>query len=132
VPDTREAAIQAQIAELQQARDFFQGYGRLAALRHGHIHNSVENNWRTLCARKVAQIEAEIAALQARLPASTGPKDSETFAGGGKPDANSAYSRSRSVETGRGSATRHGIREVIIFSRPDRRYYVSARFMERV
>lgn len=132
VPDTREAAIQAQIAELQQARDFFQGYGRLAALRHGHIHNSVENNWRTLCARKVAQIEAEIAALQARLPASTGPKDSETFAGGGKPDTNSAYSRSRSVETGRGSATRHGIRELIIFSRPDRRYYVSARFMERV
>lgn len=132
VPDTREAAVQAQIAELQQARDFFQEYGRLAALRHGHIHNSVENNWRTLCARKVAQIEAEIAALQARLPASTGPKDSETFAGGGKPDANSAYSRSRSVETGRGSATRHGIREVIIFSRPDRRYYVSARFMERV
>lgn len=132
VPDTAEAAIQAQIAELQQARDFFQEYGRLAALRHGHIHNSVENNWRTLCARKVAQIEAEIAALQARLPASTGPKDSETFAGGGKPDANSAYSRSRSVETGRGSATRHGIREVIIFSRPDRRYYVSARFMERV
>lgn len=132
VPDTREAAIQAQIAELQQARDFFQEYGRLAALRHGHIHNSVENNWRTLCARKVAQIEAEIAALQARLPASTGPKDSETFAGGGKPDTNSAYSRSRSVETGRGSATRHGIREVIIFSRPDRRYYVSARFMERV
>ena len=132
VPDAREAAIQAQIAELQQARDFFQEYGTLAALRHGHIHNSVENNWRTLCARKVAQIEAEIAALQARLPASTGPKDSETFAGGGKPDANSAYSRSRSVETGRGSATRHGIREVIIFSRPDRRYYVSARFMERV
>ncbi len=132
VPDAREAAIQAQIAELQQARDFFQEYGRLAALRHGHIHNSVENNWRTLCARKVAQIEAEIAALQARLPASTGPKDSETFAGGGKPDANSAYSRSRSVATGRGSATRHGIREVIIFSRPDRRYYVSARFMERV
>lgn len=132
VPDAREAAIQAQIAELQQARDFFQEYGRLAALRHGHIHNSVENNWRTLCARKVAQIEAEIAALQARLPASTGPKDSETFAGGGKPDTNSAYSRSRSVETGRGSATRHGIREVIIFSRPDRRYYVSARFMERV
>lgn len=131
-PDTAEAAIQAQIAELQQARDFFQEYGRLAALRHGHIHNSVENNWRTLCARKVAQIEAEIAALQARLPASTGPKDSETFADGGKPDANSAYSRSRSVETGRGSATRHGIREVIIFSRPDRRYYVSARFMERV
>lgn len=132
VPDAREAAIQAQIAELQQARDFFQEYGTLAALRHGHIHNSVENNWRTLCARKVAQIEAEIAALQARLPASTGPKDSETFAGGGKPDTNSAYSRSRSVETGRGSATRHGIREVIIFSRPDRRYYVSARFMERV
>ncbi|QPI11328.1 LysM peptidoglycan-binding domain-containing protein [Stutzerimonas stutzeri] len=132
VPDAREAAIQAQIAELQQARDFFQEYGRLAALRHGHIHNSVENNWRTLCARKVAQIEAEIAALQARLPASTGPKDSETFAGGGKPDTNSAYLRSRSVETGRGSATRHGIREVIIFSRPDRRYYVSARFMERV
>jgi len=132
VPDAREAAIQAQIAELQQARDFFQEYGTLAALRHGHIHNSVENNWRTLCARKVAQIEAEIAALQARFPASTGPKDSETFAGGGKPDTNSAYSRSHSVETGRGSATRHGIREVIIFSRPDRRYYVSARFMERV
>lgn len=132
VPDTTEAAIQAQIAELQQARDFFQEYGTLAALRRGHIHNSVENNWRTLCARKVAQIEAEIAALQARLPVSTGPKDSETFAGGGKPDANSAYSRSRSLETGRGSATRHGIREVIIFSRPDRRYYVSARFMERV
>lgn len=132
VPDTAEAAIQAQIAELQQARDFFQEYGTLAALRHGHIHNSVENNWRTLCARKVAQVEAEIAALQARLPASTGPKNSETFAGGGKPDANSAHSRSRSVETGRGSATRHGIREVIIFSTPDRRYYVSARFTERV
>ncbi|WP_313133260.1 LysM peptidoglycan-binding domain-containing protein [Stutzerimonas nitrititolerans] len=132
VPDAQEIALQAQIAELQQARDFFQAYGTLAALRRGHVHTAVENNWRTLCARKVAQIEAEIAALQASLPASTGSKDAETFAGGGKPDPNSPYSRSRSVETGRGRATTHGIREVVIFSTPDRRYYVSERFWSRI
>ncbi|WP_312931450.1 LysM peptidoglycan-binding domain-containing protein [Stutzerimonas nitrititolerans] len=132
VPDTKEADLQAQIAELRDARDFFDRYGTLAALRRGHVHTAVENNWRTLCARKVAQIEAEIAALQASLPASTGSKDAETFAGGGKPDPNSPYSRSRSVETGRGRATTHGIREVVIFSTPDRRYYVSERFWSRI
>ena len=132
VPDTKEADLQAQIAELRDARDFFDRYGTLAALRRGHVHTAVENNWRTLCARKVAQIEAEIAALQASLPASTGSKDAETFAGGGKPDPNSPYSRSRSVETGRVRATTHGIREVVIFSTPDRRYYVSERFWSRI
>nr|MBF0682031.1 LysM peptidoglycan-binding domain-containing protein [Pseudomonas sp.] len=132
VPDTKEADLQAQIAELRDARDFFDRYGTLAALRRGHVHTAVENNWRTLCARKVAQIEAEIAALQASLPASTGSRDAETFAGGGKPDPNSPYSRSRSVETGRGSATTHGIHEVVIFSTPDRRYYVSKRFWARI
>ncbi|MFV0456679.1 MAG: LysM peptidoglycan-binding domain-containing protein [Pseudomonas sp.] len=132
VPDAQEMAQQAQIAELRQARDFFQTYGTLAAVRRGHVHTAVENNWRTLCARKVAQIEAEITALQASLPASTGSKDAETFAGGGKPDPNSPYSRSRSVEPGRGRATTHGIREVVIFSTPDRRYYVSERFWSRI
>ncbi|WP_301358981.1 LysM peptidoglycan-binding domain-containing protein [Stutzerimonas nitrititolerans] len=132
VPDTKEADLQAQIAELRDARDFFDRYGTLAALRRGHVHTAVENNWRTLCARKVAQIEAEIAALQASLPASTGSKDAETFAGGGKPDPNSPYSRSRSIETGRVRATTHGIREVVIFSTPDRRYYVSERFWSRI
>ena len=132
VPDTKEADLQAQIAELRDARDFFDRYGTLAALRRGHVHTAVENNWRTLCARKVAQIEAEIAALQASLPASTGSRDAETFAGGGKPDPNSPYSRSRSVETGRVRATTHGIHEVVIFSTPDRRYYVSKRFWARI
>ncbi|WP_213663569.1 LysM peptidoglycan-binding domain-containing protein [Stutzerimonas stutzeri] len=130
-PVTTEADIQGRIGELQQARDFFQTYDSFVAARSGHLHNVVEGNWRKLCEKKVAQLNAEIATLQGQLKA-PGPQNGETFAGGGKPDPNSPYTNKRTFEAGAGKQVSHHIQEVIILSRPDRRYYVRAQFKTRV
>ncbi len=123
--------IRGQLGELKEARDFFKEYGLLSAAGERHYSNLLEGNWHKLCAKKVAQIDAEIATLQAKLkPADV--QDGEIFAGGGKPDQNNRYASKRTFEASAGKKVSHHIREVIILSRPDRRYYVTARFLERV
>ncbi|VXC49018.1 LysM domain-containing protein [Pseudomonas sp. 9Ag] len=130
-PVVTEADIQGKIGELQQARDFFLTYDSFVAARSGQMHNVIEGNWRKLCEKKVAQLNAEIGTLQGQLKAQ-GPQSGETFAGGGKPDSNSTYTSKRTFEAGAGRQTSHYIQEVIILSRPDRRYYVRAQFWTRV
>jgi len=130
-PVETEGDIQGKIGELQQARDFFLNYDSFVAARSGQVHNVIEGNWRKLCEKKVAQLNAEIAALQGQLKAQ-GPQNGETFAGGGKPDANSPYTSKRTSKAGAGRQTSHYIQEVVILSRPDRRYYVRAQFWTRV
>lgn len=130
-PAKTESDIQGKIGELQQARDFFLNYDSFVAARSGQMHNVIEGNWRKLCEKKVAQLNAEIGALQGQLKAQ-GPQNAETFAGGGKPDSKSTYTSKRTFEAGAGKQVSHYIQEVIILSRPDRRYYVRAQFQKRV
>lgn len=130
-PVMTEADIQGRIGELQQARDFFLAYDSFVAARSGQVHNVIEGNWRKLCEKKVGQLNAEIATLQGQLKAQ-GPQNGETFAGGGKPDSKSPYTSKRTFEAGAGRQVSHYIQEVIILSRPDRRYYVRAQFRTRV
>ena len=130
-PAKTESDIQGKIGELQQARDFFLNYDSFVAARSGQVHNVIEGNWRKLCEKKVAQLNTEIGALQGQLKAQ-GPQNAETFAGGGKPDSKTAYTSKRTSEAGAGKQVSHYIQEVIILSRPGRRYYVRAQFQTRV
>ncbi|MGQ7960296.1 LysM peptidoglycan-binding domain-containing protein [Pseudomonas sp. SP16.1] len=128
VPTTEED-IQGQLRTLQDARIWYESYTPVFSPSHA-TGNLLENNWHTLRQKKLAELDAEIAALRGSLK--TEPGDSSTLASGARPDL--AHGRGRSTERERGTRRRSGVTvvEVVLFSQPDRRYYISTRYHEQV
>lgn len=128
VPTTEED-IQGQLRTLQDARNWYESYTPIFSPSHA-TGNLLESNWRLLRQKKLAELDAEIATLRGRLRSEQG--DSGTLASGTRPDL--AHGRGRSTERERGTRRRSGVTvvEVVLFSQPDRRYYISARYHEQV
>jgi hypothetical protein len=124
-----EQDIQGRIRSLQQARDWYQNY-EPSLLKEGPLGNVLENNWPGLKSAKVRELNAEIAALRARL--SSEPPASSTTGSGARPSADHGRSRTAEYERGRQTHTGHGVVEVALFSQPDRRYYIPVRYREQV
>ncbi|MFK4076165.1 LysM peptidoglycan-binding domain-containing protein [Ectopseudomonas khazarica] len=128
VPTTEED-IQGQLRTLQDARNWYESYTPMFSPSHA-TGNLFESNWRSLRQKKLAELDTEIATLRGRLK--SGPGDSGTLASGTRPDL--AHGRGRSTERERGTRRRSGVTvvEVVLFSQPDRRYYISTRYHEQV
>lgn len=128
VPTTEED-IQGQLRTLQDARIWYESYTPVFSPSHA-TGNLLESNWRTLRQKKLAELDAEIATLRGSLK--TEPGDSGTLASGTRPDL--AHGKGRSTERERGTRRRSGVTvvEVVLFSQPDRRYYISSRYHEQV
>ncbi|WP_276487832.1 LysM peptidoglycan-binding domain-containing protein [Ectopseudomonas mendocina] len=128
VPTTEED-IQGQLRTLQDARNWYESYTPVFSPSHA-TGNLLESNWRLLRQKKLAELDAEIATLRGRLRSE--PGDSGTLASGTRPDL--AHGRGRSTERERGTRRRSGVTvvEVVLFSQPDRRYYISTRYHEQV
>lgn len=128
VPTTEED-IQGQLRTLQDARNWYESYTPVFSPAHA-TGNLLESNWRLLRQKKLAELDAEIATLRGRLRPE--PGESGTLASGTRPDL--AHGRGHSTERERGTRRRSGITvvEVVLFSQPDRRYYISTRYHEQV
>ncbi|MEH6671934.1 LysM peptidoglycan-binding domain-containing protein [Halopseudomonas sp.] len=126
---TTEEDIQGQLATLRQAREWYAGYSPVLSADAGNV---LENNWETLRTQKLAELDAEIVQLRSRLASE--PGSSGTLANGVTPDQKYGRKGTRSVSSERGTQRRSGITvvEISLFSQPDRRYYVAARFHEQV
>ncbi|WP_136475566.1 LysM domain-containing protein [Pseudomonas sp. DG56-2] len=126
-PLTTDKDFQGQLATLQQARDWYQRYSPslVGATR-------LENNWQALQAKKVKQLDEEIAQLRGQLAAQiqAEPEDSSSNANGAVPDLK--YGRGRVVESERGKKTTTGVSvvEIILFSDPSRRHFISIPYRE--
>jgi hypothetical protein len=127
VPTTEED-IQGQLRTLQDARNWYESYTPVFSPAHA-TGNLLESNWRLLRQKKLAELDAEIATLRGRLRSE--PGESGTLASGTRPDL--AHGRGHSTERERGTRRRSGVTvvEVVLFSQPDRRYYISTRFREQ-
>jgi murein DD-endopeptidase MepM/ murein hydrolase activator NlpD len=121
--------IQGQLRTLQDARNWYASYTPWFNSSHA-TGNLMESNWRALRQKKLAELDAEIVTLRGRL--SSKPDDSSTLGSGTRPDL--AHGRGRSGERERGTRRRSGVTvvEVVLFSQPDRRYYISTRYHEQV
>ncbi|MBM5461591.1 LysM peptidoglycan-binding domain-containing protein [Pseudomonas sp. P66] len=126
-PLTTDKDLQGQLATLQQARDWYQRYSPslVGATR-------LENNWQALQAKKVKQLDEEIAQLRGQLAAQiqAEPEDSSSNANGAAPDRK--YGRGRVVESERGKKATTGVSvvEIILFSDPSRRHFISIPYRE--
>ncbi|MBM3103493.1 LysM peptidoglycan-binding domain-containing protein [Pseudomonas sp. V1] len=126
-PLTTDKDLQGQLATLQQARDWYQRYSPslVGATR-------LENNWQALQAKKVKQLDEEIAQLRGQLAAQiqAEPEDSSSNANGAVPDLK--YGRGRVVESERGKKSTTGVSvvEIILFSDPSRRHFISIPYRE--
>ena len=126
---TSEEDIQGQLTKLSQAREWYIAYSPVRALDAG---NMLESNWEPLRAEKIKQLDAEIVRLRGMLKSE--PEDSSSLANGAMPNVKYGRRGTTESQTERGSRQRSGITvvEVALFGQPDRRYYVPARFHERV
>lgn len=128
-PLVTEKDIQGRLRSLQQARDWYQEY-EPSLIRDGALGNMMENNWPGLSKAKVRELNAEIAALRARL--SSEPAASGTLGSGTRPSQDHGRSRAAEYEHGQQTRTGFGVVEVALFSQPDRRYYIPVRYREQV
>ncbi|MHC8407784.1 LysM peptidoglycan-binding domain-containing protein [Pseudomonas sp. TMB3-21] len=121
-PPTTDKDLQGAIFALQQARDWYQAYEP-----RSYGWTQFEDNWKLLKSKKITELDQEIGKLRAELAAQKKAEsdDSSTSASNAAPDLR--HGKGRSSETQRGSQTRSGITvvEVILFSDPTRRHYVS-------
>ena len=127
-----ENDAQGKLQTLQQARNFYSTYDGVGAFKEGHFANLLESNWQQLRIKKLAQIDSEIALYRTQLSVLTEADDTETFGNSATPDKDKKHSSSRSYDSERGRAVNYGVREILIFSQPDRRYYVSLAFLETI
>lgn len=121
-PPTTDKDLQGTIFALQQARDWYQAYEPKS-----YGFTQFEDNWKLLKSKKITELDQEIGKLRAELAAQKKAEsdDSSTSASNAAPDLR--HGKGRSSERQRGSQTRAGITvvEVILFSDPTRRHYVS-------
>lgn len=125
---TTEEDIQGQLRTLQDARDWYQSYS--PSYTTELTGNAAEINWKRLREKKLAELHAEIARLRSQLTSDV--EDSSTLGNGTRPDLE--HGRGRRGETERGRSRRSGVTvvEIVLFSQPDQRYYITTRFHEQV
>ncbi|MDR6713625.1 LysM repeat protein [Pseudomonas hunanensis] len=121
-PLTTDKDLQGQLASLQQARDWYQRYTPSIAGT-----TRFESNWKSLQNKKVLELDTEIGRLRAQLAAQKKPEpeDSSTNANSAAPASKHGWVRG--FERQKGKQTRSGIDivEIILFSDPTRRHYIS-------
>lgn len=121
-PLTSDKDLQGTMATLQKARDWYQGYNPSS---FGVMQ--FETNWKDLRDKKVKELDTEIGKLRAQLAAQkkAESEDSSTTANSAAPDLK--HGKGRSTERQRGSQTKSGVTvvEIILFSDPTQRHYVS-------
>ncbi|MFW9082932.1 LysM peptidoglycan-binding domain-containing protein [Pseudomonas sp. P2757] len=121
-PLTSDKDLQGTMATLQKARDWYQDYSpsSLGATQF-------EANWKSLQNKKTLELDKEIGKLRAQLAAQkkAESEDSSTSANSAAPDLK--HGKGRSTERQRGSQTKSGVTvvEIILFSDPTQRHYVS-------
>lgn len=107
---------------MQEARDWYLDY-----TPSSFATTQFETNWKLLQSKKVQELNQEIGKLRDQLAARKKAKsaDSSTSANSATPDLK--HGKGRSIERQRGSQTRSGVTvlEVILFSDPTRRHYIS-------
>ena len=121
----RKEDLQGQLATVQQARDWYQRYTPKAAFEGNYL----ENNWKGLQIKKVAELNAEIQSLRTRIAAQgkTEAGDSSTSANGAAPDIK--YGKGKATDLQKGKQVKTGITtvEYISFRDPTRRHYIPIR-----
>ncbi|WP_083453385.1 type VI secretion system Vgr family protein [Desulfatitalea tepidiphila] len=135
-PDTHLTTaedLQGRLYTLRQARDFYQAY-HPRLLRDGLKGSYVESNWQALRQVKLNELHGQIAAVQRQLDERPAPEpDARRPASvAGAPSDGAKSKRAVAYERGRQSSTGTQVIEVVVFSRPDRRYYIRARYREQV
>ncbi|WP_442107758.1 LysM peptidoglycan-binding domain-containing protein [Pseudomonas sp. NUPR-001] len=119
--------LQGQLATLQQARDWYQRYSPSFV-----GSTQFESNWKRLQDKKILALDGEINALRVQLAArrNAEPADSATNANSAAPDLK--HGKGRSVARQQGKQTRSGVSvvEIILFSDPSRRHYISVPYHE--
>lgn len=114
--------LEGQLATLQKARAWYQSY-----TPSFFGTTQFESNWKFLQSKKVLELEIDIAELHGKLAAqrTVEPQDSSSHANSAAPNLN--YGKGRSVETQRGKQSRTGVSvvEIILFSDPTRRHFIS-------
>ncbi|VVP61805.1 hypothetical protein PS870_06446 [Pseudomonas fluorescens] len=121
-PLTTDQDLQGAMATLQKARDWYQDY-----TPSSFGVTQFEANWKSLQNKKVLDLDQQIGKLRAQLATqkTAEPEDSSTSANDAAPDLK--HGKGRSFESQRGKQTKTGITvvEVILFSDPTRRHYIS-------
>lgn len=119
---TTDKDLQGQLATLQQARDWYQRYTPSFAGT-----TQFETNWKSLQNKKVLELDREIGTLRAQLAAQkkVESEDSSSSVNSVAPDLK--HGKGRRLESQRGTQTGSGITvvEIILFSDPSRRHYIS-------
>lgn len=121
-PLTSDKDLQGKMATLQNARDWYQDY-----TPSSFGFTQFEANWESLQSKKILELDQQIGKLRAQLAAQkkAEPEDSSTSANSAAPDLK--HGKGRSTERQRGSQTKSGVTvvEIILFSDPTRRHYIS-------
>ena len=126
---TREEDIEGQLRTAEEARIW---YARYIPKLITHSGNYNESNWRTLQKKKLAELDDAIVALRRQKDAR--PTNSSTLSNGARPSMSHARQGSRSVKQEHGSMSQSGIMvvEVVLFSQPDKRYYIAMAYHEQI
>lgn len=121
-PLTTDKDLQGQLANLQGARDWYQRYTPSFAGT-----TQFETNWKSLQNKKILELDGKIGKLRAQLAAQkkAESEDSSSSANSAAPDLK--HGKGRGIESQRGKQTKSGITvvEIILFSDPTRRHYIS-------
>ncbi|QYX48370.1 LysM peptidoglycan-binding domain-containing protein [Pseudomonas tussilaginis] len=126
-PLTTDKDLQGRLATLQQARDWYQDY-KPSALRTTQF----ESNWKSLQNKKVLELDQEIGKLRAELAAQRAPEPEDSFSTANSAAPDLRHGMGRSFERQQGKQTKTGINvvEIILFSDPTRRHYISIPYRE--
>lgn len=121
-PLTTVKDLQGQLATLQHARDWYQRYTPSFV-----GSTQFEANWKSLQNKKALELDGEIGKLRTQLAAQkkAEAEDSSTNANNAAPDLK--HGKGGSFEAQRGKQTQTGLTvvEIILFSDPTRRHYIS-------
>jgi hypothetical protein len=128
---TTDEDIEDKKNKLLKARDFYENYNHWSALANGQIANALSHNWQLLKTKKLAEIDGELARLGAKAP---GPKEEkksdkavQTMANDAKPTEQRAWGGVSKTNT-HGKSKIRGLHEIVAFSEPNRRFYISRNF----
>ncbi|MDD2050615.1 LysM peptidoglycan-binding domain-containing protein [Pseudomonas putida] len=127
VPLTTAKDLQSRLATLQEARDWYQDY------KPGVFSTTqFESNWKSLQNKKVLELDREIGKLRAELAQvkEAEPEDSATNAKSAVPDLKYGQGVSSARKKGKQTKTGINVVEIILFSDPTRRHYISIPYRE--